>query len=133
MIANNRRGVEVGQQTDERFIADRLNRFDIFRQQPTFPAFDLDFDQFTAEQLEKVAAFRALMDGDPVEAVKDVAVLSGELIPGMVLSRDLVSRDGLMLLSAEHVLDERLIQQVQDFETKSEARLNIRVWPAKVT
>jgi len=80
-----------------------------------------------------VAAFRALMDGDPVEPIKDVAVLSGELIPGMVLSRDLVSRDGLMLLSAEHVLDQRLIQQVQDFETKSEARLNIRVWPAKVT
>ncbi|MDP3668734.1 MAG: HD domain-containing phosphohydrolase [Telluria sp.] len=80
-----------------------------------------------------VAAFRALMDGDPAEPVKDVAVLSGELIPGMVLSRDLVSRDGLMLLSAEHVLDERLIQQVQDFETKSEARLNIRVWPAKAT
>lgn len=80
-----------------------------------------------------VAAFRALMDGDPVETIKDVAVLSGELIPGMVLSRDLVSRDGLMLLSAEHVLDERLIRQVQDFETKSEARLNIRVWPAKVT
>lgn len=80
-----------------------------------------------------VAAFRALMDGDPVEPIRDVAMLSGELVPGMVLSRDLVSRDGLMLLSAEHVLDERLIRQVQDFENKSEARLHIRVWPSKVT
>lgn len=78
-----------------------------------------------------VAAFRALLDGDPVEQQRDCAVLSNELVPGMVLSRDLVSRDGLMLLSAEHVLDLRLIRQVQDFEAKSEARLAIRVWPSK--
>jgi response regulator RpfG family c-di-GMP phosphodiesterase len=78
-----------------------------------------------------VAAFRALMDGDPVEPPGDLAVLSSHLAPGMVLSRDLVSRDGLMLLSAEHVLDQRLIRQVQDFEAKSEARLAIRVWPSK--
>ena len=78
-----------------------------------------------------VAAFRALLDGDPVEQQRDRAVLSSELVPGMVLARDLVSRDGLMLLSSEHVLDLRLIRQVQDFEAKSEARLAIRVWPPK--
>ena len=78
-----------------------------------------------------VAAFRALMDGDPVEALNDCAVLSSHLVPGMVLARDLVTRDGLMLLSAEHVLDLRLIQQVQDFEAKNEALLAIRVWPSK--
>ena len=78
-----------------------------------------------------VAAFRAVMDGDPVEQPHDLAMPSSQLLPGMVLSRDLVSRDGLMLLSAEHVLDLRLIRQVQDFETKSAARLAIRVWPPK--
>ncbi|MES2127959.1 MAG: HD domain-containing phosphohydrolase [Pseudomonadota bacterium] len=80
-----------------------------------------------------VAAFRVLVDGEAAPQIRDIGVLSGELVPGMVLSRDLVSRDGLMLLSAEHVLDERLIQQVQDFETKSEGRLTIRVWPPKGT
>ncbi|MEO7495816.1 MAG: HD domain-containing phosphohydrolase [Massilia sp.] len=78
-----------------------------------------------------VAAFRALLDGDAPEQVQDMAIASHALEPGMVLSRDLVSRDGLMLLSADHVLDERMIRQVQDFETKGDVRLNIRVWPRK--
>ncbi len=78
-----------------------------------------------------VAAFRQLMDGDPPEEIRDIAVLSGELIVGMVLSRDLVSREGLLLLSADHVLDTRMIKQVQDFESKSEGRLSIRVRPPK--
>jgi hypothetical protein len=62
-----------------------------------------------------------------------VEVLSGELLPGMVLARDLVSRDGLMLLAADHVLDARMIQQVQDFEAKSGGRLAIWMRPAKGT
>ena len=76
-----------------------------------------------------VAAFRALTEGDVPEPIADVAILSGNLVPGMVLSRDLVSREGLMLLSADHVLDARLIAQVQDFENKSDVRLTIRIWP----
>jgi hypothetical protein len=58
-----------------------------------------------------------------------MALLSGDLVPGMTLSRDLVSRDGLLLLTAEQVLDARMIRQVMEFETKSRARLGIRVWP----
>ncbi len=71
-----------------------------------------------------VAAFRQVIDGsgqdDPAGGVE---MLSGELLPGMVLACDLVSRDGLMLLAADHVLDARLIQQVQEFESKSQGRL----------
>jgi hypothetical protein len=73
------------------------------------------------------------MDGDPVEQLRDQAILAQDLKPGMVLSRDLVSPEGFMLLSADHVLDQRRVQQVQDFETKNDTRLNIRVWPPKVT
>ncbi|MEC5163675.1 response regulator RpfG family c-di-GMP phosphodiesterase [Janthinobacterium sp. CG_23.3] len=77
-----------------------------------------------------VAAFRQLMDGNNGDAAGngDVAALSGELVPGMKLSRDLISRDGLMLLAADHVLDARLIQQVQDFEAKGGGRLTIRIY-----
>jgi len=73
-----------------------------------------------------VAAFRQIIDGaaDPGAGIE---ILSGELVPGMVLARDLVSRDGMMLLTAEHVLDARMIQQVQDFEAKSGHRLAIWV------
>ncbi|MES2740278.1 MAG: HD domain-containing phosphohydrolase [Pseudomonadota bacterium] len=81
-----------------------------------------------------VAAFRSIIDGDaPDEGGGDVAVLTGELVPGMVLARDLVSRDGLMLLACDHVLDARLIQQVQEFEAKSGGRLTIRVLLPKDT
>ena len=78
-----------------------------------------------------VAAFRALFEGDVAVPPADLAVLSRQLLPGMVLSRDLLARDGVMLLSAEHVLTAGLIRQVQDFETKCESRLAIRVWPPK--
>jgi response regulator RpfG family c-di-GMP phosphodiesterase len=74
-----------------------------------------------------VAAFRQIMDGGVSAAVVGVEVLSGELLPGMVLARDLVSRDGLMLLTVDHTLDARMIQQVQDFESKAGGRLSIWV------
>jgi response regulator RpfG family c-di-GMP phosphodiesterase len=74
-----------------------------------------------------VAAFRQIVDGGADEGPGGVEILSGELVPGMVLARDLISRDGLMLLTSEHVLDARMIQQVQDFESKSEGRLAIWV------
>jgi len=80
-----------------------------------------------------VAAFRALNEGDPVEKQRDIAVIARDLVPGMVLSRDLVTPDGLMLLSAEHVMDPRMIAKVCDFETKNELRLGIWVWPPKGT
>jgi response regulator RpfG family c-di-GMP phosphodiesterase len=78
-----------------------------------------------------VNAFRQVVDGGGGDEAGGVEMLSGELVPGMVLARDLVSRDGLMLLAADHVLDARMIQQVQDFEAKSGGRLPIRVRPAK--
>lgn len=74
-----------------------------------------------------VAAFRQVMDGGEAPAGAGMEVLSGELLPGMVLARDLVSREGNMLLATEHALDARLIQQVQEFEAKSGNRLAIWV------
>ena len=78
-----------------------------------------------------VDAFRVLMEGVQPETVSDLTLNSDQLKPGMVLARDLVTRDGLMLLSAEHVLDERIIQQVRDFENKNETRLAFRIWPPR--
>jgi len=41
---------------------------------------------------------------------------SHELQAGMVLAKDLITPTGFLMLSANHVLDERLIQKVLDFE-----------------
>ena len=72
-----------------------------------------------------VDAFRKIMDGVVTEVIGDIQALSGDLVPGMVLSRDLVSGDGLLLLSADHVMDPRMIRQVQDYESMRGDRLAI--------
>ena len=74
-----------------------------------------------------VAAFRQVVNAAELAAGAGVEMLSGELVPGMVLARDLINRDGLMLLSNEHVLDAHMIAQVQAFESKSRCRLAIWV------
>lgn len=78
-----------------------------------------------------VAAFRALMEGDVPDNPHDVPVRTGELLAGMVLSRDIVTREDLMLLPAERTLDERMIAQLRDYESQCDYRLAIHVWPHK--
>jgi len=75
-----------------------------------------------------VNAFNGVLnevEGGP--APREVVLATVKLQPGMVLSRDLISRDGILLLSADHVLDERLIQQILDFEKAGGARLSVSV------
>jgi len=50
------------------------------------------------------------------ERVAEVQVLTQDFKTGMVLSRDLISPSGFLMLSAEHVLDDRLIRKIKDFE-----------------
>ena len=51
------------------------------------------------------------------------------LKPGMVLARDLVTRDGVMLLAADFVLDESLIRQLRELESSEGIRLSIAIRP----
>ena len=51
------------------------------------------------------------------------------LKPGMVLARDLVTRDGVMLLAADFVLDESLIRQLRELEASEGIRLSIAIRP----
>lgn len=55
-------------------------------------------------------------------------MLCAALAPGMVLSHDRLSREGL-LLPAERVLNAQLIEQLREFEHQSRARLDIRIHP----
>jgi response regulator RpfG family c-di-GMP phosphodiesterase len=65
-----------------------------------------------------VAAFEEVTTGRaPVEALRDQALAVAQLRPGMRTTRDLVREDGSLLLSADHVLTERMIKQIADFET----------------
>lgn len=59
---------------------------------------------------------------------REIEISDSECLqPGMVLTRDLVTPNGLLMLSADHVLDARLIDKIRDFERLGGLRLRIFV------
>jgi len=75
-----------------------------------------------------VAAFEELMSGrGAVEPKRDRALRVAELRPDMRTTRDLVRSDGSLLLSADHVLTERMIRQIADFEAMAGVAFTVYV------
>jgi response regulator RpfG family c-di-GMP phosphodiesterase len=75
-----------------------------------------------------VEAFYDIRTGRNIaDEIADVAVGVPELKPGMVLSRDLLSAEGALLLSADHVLNERMVKQLADFERRAGIQLQLYV------
>lgn len=69
---------------------------------------------------EVVNAFRSVTKNDiPVDEVQAISLHAKNLKPGMIIARDLITSDGFLLLSAGHVLNERLIRQILEFENSS--------------
>lgn len=56
---------------------------------------------------------------------------SKQLKPGMVLAREIVTHDGVMLLSKEFMLDESLIVQIQNFAKTDSVPLTIFINPER--
>ncbi|RTL54465.1 MAG: response regulator [Rhodocyclaceae bacterium] len=64
------------------------------------------------------------LGGNPEQiTVADREVSTHELRPGMSLARDVVNREGVVLLTANYVLTEHLIRQLKDFERTEGTRL----------
>ena len=65
-----------------------------------------------------VDALVAMMSADVAAAPREreIALQPGDLKAGMVLSRDLLTRDGLLLLAHDYVLDEALLEQLRSYE-----------------
>lgn len=77
-----------------------------------------------------VAAFMEVLGGvtreeSERERVREMSVLSRDLKVGMVLSRDLITPSGLLMLSADHTLDDRLIRKIRDFERTGNLELTV--------
>lgn len=73
-----------------------------------------------------VEAFYDIRTGrSALEDVAEIALSVAELKPGMVLSRDLLSDDGALLLSGEHVLGERMLRQLAGYEARAGVRLQL--------
>lgn len=58
-----------------------------------------------------------------------VPTKTGGLKPGMVLMRDLITEDGMLLLKKGHVLNEVLIRKIQNTESAIEADFTLYVQP----
>ena len=57
----------------------------------------------------------------------ELTLRSGQVLPGMVLSRDLMTAKGDMLLAKEHVLDESIIEQIRVFERMEGHKLTLYI------
>lgn len=64
---------------------------------------------------EIVDAFIALLGTIAEETVREKSVYYTDLRSGMTLSRDLVSKEGILLLAADFVLDAKIIRQIQEY------------------
>lgn len=75
-----------------------------------------------------VLAFQEVITGfiSPT-AEAHVEIFTSQLKPGMVIARDLVGQDNFLLLSTDHVLDERLINKIISFESTWGVRMTIWV------
>lgn len=73
------------------------------------------------------AAQESTEDKRTDDGFDDMLVEASDLAVGMVLSRDLISPAGLMMLPAGHVIDNRLIHKMQDFEKTGSCQLSIYV------
>lgn len=75
-----------------------------------------------------VEAFYDIRTGRSVaEVIAEVAMGTAQLKPGMVLSRDLLSPEGALLLSADHVLSDRMLKQLAEYERRSSIELQLFV------
>lgn len=78
-----------------------------------------------------VDVFVPMMGGQAGAAVPEVAVKSPQLKAGMALSRDLMTPEGIMLLSRDFVLNEVIIEQVRNFERSSGRALTLHIHARK--
>lgn len=76
-----------------------------------------------------VDAFVTLSGGTLEPAAADMALSPLDLKPGMVLTRDFISREGVLLLAADYLLDENLIRQIRDYERSEGGRITLHVRP----
>lgn len=77
---------------------------------------------------EVVAAFAELHGGGQREDADmgrggEMSVLASDLQVGMTLARDLITPSGMLMLSTNHILDERLIGKIRNFQKSSGMQL----------
>lgn len=81
----------------------------------------------TRYEASVVEAFEQALGDEPTEKPHDRSLAAHEVMPGMVLSRDLLSPQGTLLLAAGFVFDARVVKQLRDFGNREGVKLDIFV------
>lgn len=68
---------------------------------------------------------------EPTDSEPELMINSGQLLPGMVLSRDLMGHGENLLLSREYVMDAPLIQQIRNYERLENQLFSIWIYAKK--
>jgi response regulator RpfG family c-di-GMP phosphodiesterase len=74
-----------------------------------------------------VEAFELALQDEPIDKPLDRELAAHEVMPGMVLSRDLLSPQGTLLLAAGYVFDTRVVRQLREFAGREGVKLSIFV------
>ncbi len=81
----------------------------------------------TRYEVGVVEAFEQALVEQPFKPPLDRELAPHEVMSGMVLSRDLLSPQGTLLLAAGFVFDARVVKQLREFASRAGAKLNVYV------
>lgn len=81
----------------------------------------------TRYEVSLVEAFALALGDESTETPRDRELPAHEVAPGMVLSRDLLSPQGTLLLAAGFVFDARVVRQLREFAGREGVKLSIHV------
>ena len=115
-LANDYDGLQIGTLSERRFTADDAKAMLIQSRGKRYDAQVLD------AFLEVIGAPREDLSRD-----RDREVLADALQPGMVSARDILSRDGTLLLAADYVLDATIVRQIQEYANREGIRMMVHV------
>lgn len=113
-VANDYDGLQIGTLSDKKFSAEDAKKMLIQSRGK----------RYCPEVVE------ALLEifGKPREEVgHDYEVPAARLEIGMVLSRDLLARDGKLLLAADHLLDAKLVREIQNYAHRESLNLSLYI------
>ena len=81
----------------------------------------------TRYEPEVVVALELALTDEPLDVPTDRAISPQDVVPGMVLARDLLTPKGTLLLAAGHVFDARLVRQIREFAGREGVRLSLYI------
>lgn len=74
-----------------------------------------------------VDALLELLGRPKADVGREREVHAADLQPGMVLARDLIGRDGVLLLAADYVLDSNLVTQIRAYARREDLSLILHI------